>query len=114
MSSTTNPQRAAIYVGMSNTLTQRLIEHYLNRGNPKTFAGRFYCYNLVYFEYDQFVDNAIAREKEIKGWSRKKKKQLIAERNPKWTFLNREIMDCLPAEAMAKAGPPKVDVYSRS
>ena len=36
---TTNPQKTVLYVGMSNTLTQRLIEHYLNRGNPKTFAG---------------------------------------------------------------------------
>ena len=101
---TTNPRKTAIYVGMTNTLTQRLIEHYLNRGKPKTFAGRYYCYNLIYFEDHQYVDNAIAREKEIKGWSRKKKEQLIAEKNPKWTFLNREIMEW----------PPKVDVYSMS
>lgn len=54
-----------------------MTEHYLNRGKRKTFAGRFYCYCLVYWEDFQWIQDVIAREKEIKGWVREKKLELI-------------------------------------
>ena len=63
----------------------------MNRGNSKTFAGKYYCYNLIYFEEFKYVCNAIAREKEIKGWRRDKKLQLIKTRNPDWVFLNAQV-----------------------
>ena len=85
---TTNPSRKVLYTGVTNDLEQRIIEHYLNRGNPKTFAGRYYCYCLVYWEDFQWIQDAIAREKEIKGWVRKKKLEMIAKTNPKLNFLN--------------------------
>lgn len=38
---TTNPAKKVLYTGMTNDLAQRMVEHYLNRGHTKTFAGRF-------------------------------------------------------------------------
>lgn len=88
---TTNPHRTVLYTGITNDLKTRLIQHYENRGLPKTFAGRYYCYNLIYWERFQHVNDAIDREKEIKGWSRAKKEALINEWNPQWIFLNDDI-----------------------
>lgn len=87
----TNHEKTVLYVGMSNNLELRLAEHYFNKGKPKTFAGKFYCYNLIYYEEFQYVNDAIAREKELKGWSRKKKEELIKGMNPEWTFLNKTV-----------------------
>lgn len=78
---------------MTNDLPTRLQQHYENRGNPKSWAGKHYCYNLVYWERHQFVEHAIEREKEIKKWRREKKNNLIASINPEWKFLNKEIED---------------------
>lgn len=47
---TTNPGKTVYYVGMTNDLERRLIEHRQNKGKPETFAGRYYCYNLIYYE----------------------------------------------------------------
>ena len=87
----TNPERNVLYTGVTNDLVQRLIEHWLKRGTPDTFAGKYYCYNLIYYEDFQYVNDAIAREKEIKGWRRQKKLDLIKTTNPDWTFLNGQI-----------------------
>lgn len=84
----TNPERSVLYIGVTNNLESRLAEHYFNRGLPKTFAGKYFCCNLIYFEEFQYVNEAIAKEKELKGWSRKKKTALIRTKNPDWTFLN--------------------------
>jgi putative endonuclease len=69
----TNPARRVLYIGLTNNLEVRLREHYFNRGNEKTFAGKYYCYNLIYNEEYQYVNDAIKREKELNGWDRKKK-----------------------------------------
>ena len=76
---------------MTNNLQQRIIEHYLNRGKPETYAGKYYCYNLVFYEEYQYVNAAIAREKEIKKWRREKKETLIRAFNAEWNNLNKEI-----------------------
>ena len=91
-----NPERTVLYTGVTNDLSQRLIEHWINKGNPKTFAGKYYCYNLIYYEDFKYINNAIAREKEIKGWRRQKKLDLIKTMNPDWTFLNPTICDGWP------------------
>lgn len=88
---TTNPARSVIYVGMTNDLPTRLLQHYENRGKSKTWAGRYYCYNLVWYERHQYVTNAIDREHEIKKWRRDKKNKLIESMNPDWKFLNKEV-----------------------
>jgi putative endonuclease len=84
---TTNPKKTVLYTGVTNDLTIRLEQHYQNRGNKETFAGKFYCYNLLYFETFSGIEQAIAREKEIKGWTRAKKEALIAAENPEWDFI---------------------------
>ncbi|MBO0359561.1 GIY-YIG nuclease family protein [Hymenobacter sp. BT186] len=84
---TTNPARKVLYIGITNNLSGRIAQHYANRGTEQTFAGRYFCYNLVYFE--EYTDSkaAIAREKELKGWTRAKKETLIAISNPDWSFI---------------------------
>ncbi len=88
---TTNPAKTVLYIGITNNLFIRLNQHYENRGHKKTFAGRYFCYLLIYWERFQFIQHAIEREKEMKGWRREKKEQLIHDFNPEWKFLNAEI-----------------------
>ena len=88
---TTNPGRTVLYVGVTNDLPSRLFQDYNNRGNPLTFAGKYNCYNLIYWERHQYVEHAIEREKEIKKWRREKKERLISDFNEKWKFLNDEV-----------------------
>jgi putative endonuclease len=84
---TTNPGKTTFYTGVTNDLYRRLQKHYENRGKNKTFAGRYYCYKLLYFEHCPDVRAAIAREKEIKAMSREEKAQLIKTLNPELNFL---------------------------
>lgn len=98
---TTNPERTVLYTGVSNNLERRLIEHWMNRGDARTFAGKYYCYNLVFYEEYQYVNNAIAREKEIKGWRRQKKLELIKTMNPDRTFLNAAVCGGWPPKEMS-------------
>ena len=88
---TTNPAKVVLYVGLTNNLRARTHKHFEHRGQPETFAGRYYCYNLVYWERFQFIQHAIAREKQIKKWKREKKIKLIESFNPEWRFLNDEV-----------------------
>ncbi len=88
---TTNPAKTVLYTGVTNDLYTRIQEHYFNRGKKETFAGRYYCYNLIYYERFSDVNHAIQREKEIKGWTRSKKLTLIKNSNPQLGFLNKSI-----------------------
>jgi putative endonuclease len=87
----TSPNKKVLYTGITNNLEQRLVEHYLNRGNRKTFAGRYSCYILVYYEEFKYVIEAIVREKVLKGWKRTRKEELIITKNPTWNSLNERI-----------------------
>jgi putative endonuclease len=84
---TTNPAKTVLYIGVTNSLPRRLGQHYENRGNNDTFAGRYFCYNLLYYEQLTDIKAAISREKELKGWTRAKKDALIATMNPSRDFL---------------------------
>ena len=88
---TTNPRKTTLYIGITNDMVRRLDEHFQNAGLKETFAGRYFCYNLVYYEMYSDVNVAIAREKELKGWTRAKKDILIKRFNPGWRFLNNEV-----------------------
>jgi len=90
---TTNPDKSVLYIGVTNDLSRRLQEHTGNKGNSKAFAGKYYCYNLVYYEHFTHINYAIEREKEIKKWSRKKKDSLIATLNPDLKFSNTEVIE---------------------
>jgi putative endonuclease len=85
---TTNPKRTTYYIGITNDLAVRLQQHFQNCGDKKTFAGRYYCYKLIYFERFTTAAHAIEREKQLKGWSRAKKEALIKSKNPELKFLN--------------------------
>lgn len=90
----TNKNRTVLYCGMTNNLAARLKEHETAEGNPKSFAGRYHCHYLVYYEGFEFVRDAIRREKEIKKWGRAKKEALIEALNPQWRFLNEDDAFC--------------------
>ncbi|HEV2114123.1 MAG TPA: GIY-YIG nuclease family protein, partial [Terriglobales bacterium] len=68
-----------------------------------SFTGRFRTLRLVYLESFQDVRNAIAREKQIKGWTRAKKEALIASVNPHWKDLSAEWKDRFKPEAKTKS-----------
>ena len=93
---TTNPNRNILYCGVTNDLQQRIIEHYLSKGIQKSFAGRYYCYLLIYYEHFKYVNDAIRREKEVKKWRREKKEALIDTINAERKFLNFELFDDWP------------------
>jgi putative endonuclease len=84
---TTNPRRTVLYTGVTNDLEQRIFQHFENRGNRKTFAGRYFCYQLIYYEDFGDINDAIEREKEIKNMSREMKEELIKTKNPRWITL---------------------------
>ena len=89
----TNPKKTVLYIGVTNSLSRRLVEHYENRGKQETYAGKYHCYNLIYFEEFKYVNDAIAREKQLKKWNRKKKEWLVNMKNPDWVFLNDQFQD---------------------
>jgi len=75
-----------LYVGITSRLAARVLEH-RNKIN-KGFTSRYNFDMLVYYEEFGEVMDAIAREKEIKGWLREKKLKLILEANPNWEDLS--------------------------
>jgi putative endonuclease len=96
----TNALKTVLYVGMTNNLEQRIIEHYKQRGQRTSFTGKYNVYFLLWFEMHQYVNNAIALENEIKGRRREKKMQLIAEMNPSLRFLNEELFSGWPPQEL--------------
>ena len=78
-----------LYVGVTNDLYRRVDEH--RRGATPGFTSRYKMTRLVYFEHFRYIGDAIAREKEIKGWVRRKKIALIEAENPKWSDLGLEL-----------------------
>nr|WP_293304577.1 GIY-YIG nuclease family protein [Allomuricauda sp.] len=90
---TTNENRTVLYIGVTNTIQRRLSEHYFDSVNSKqSFAGKYNCYHLVYYERFDSIQMAIAREKELKKWRREKKDRLITSFNPDWKFLDHDVV----------------------
>ena len=93
---TTNYTRSVLYTGVTNNLEQRIIEHYLQRGNNKTFAGKYHAYFLLYFECFDNIHVAIDREKQIKDWRRSRKLDLIRRMNSRLEFMNEKLFGKWP------------------
>ena len=74
-----------LYVGITSDIRLRLTQH--REGLTPGFASKYMCHSLVYLESFPYVRDAIAREKQLKGWTRKKKIALIQEENPDWKDL---------------------------
>ena len=84
----TSKTNSVMYVGVTNDLNRRLYEH--KNGLVDGFTKKYNVHKLVYCEETQSIDDAIAREKQIKGWKREKKNQLVETVNPKWIDLSDE------------------------
>ncbi len=97
----TNTTKKVLYIGVSNNICRRLTEHYANRGTNNSFTGRYYCYWLVYYEEHQYINNAIAREKELKNLVRTEKDKIVTAFNPTWLFLNKQVCNGWPPPAGA-------------
>jgi putative endonuclease len=85
-----NTYNTVIYVGSTADLRIRVYQH-KTKEFPNSFTARYNIDKLVYFEYFDFIVEAIAREKQIKSWSRKKKDDLIEKINPERNDLFPEI-----------------------
>ncbi|WP_368407551.1 GIY-YIG nuclease family protein [Chryseobacterium gilvum] len=72
-------------------MRKRLYWHQNPETIEKSFTYKYKCFFLIYYEHFSDVDTAINREKQIKGWARIKKDNIIKGFNPSWKFLNDEI-----------------------
>jgi putative endonuclease len=88
----TNPSLTSLYIGVTNNIRNRLTQHREQAETPNvsTYTSRYNCIHLVYTEEFQWVQDAISREKELKGWSRAKKMELIRSFNPDMRFLEED------------------------
>ena len=83
----TSKSNAVLYVGVTNNLQRRMIEH-KNEQN-EGFTKRYHIHKLVYFEEYSEINDAIAREKQLKRWVRAKKNWLVETKNPNWDDLGK-------------------------
>jgi len=81
----TNSSRT-LYTGVTNNLIRRVAEH--KQGKVKGFTSKYNIKRLVYFESGSEINEALFREKQIKGWLREKKISLIEQENPDWKDLS--------------------------
>jgi putative endonuclease len=81
----TNKNNTVIYTGMTNDLQRRVYEH--KRKLVEGFTKRYNITKLVYYEQSSDINEVIRREKQIKGWLRRKKIALIESENPAWEDL---------------------------
>jgi putative endonuclease len=112
-----------LYTGITDSVFRRAMEH--KSGKIEGFTKRYNINRLVYFEEFQYVGNAIAREKQIKAWTRAKRIALIKSLNPTWQDLaegwgektelriprvardDNKIEEKAPASVVNGAGPTK-------
>ena len=87
----TNRHHTTLYTGVTSNLPARVWEH-KHKIYPNSFTAQYNLEKLVYYEVFSAIEEAIAREKQIKGGSRKKKDVLINALNPEWKDLYEEVM----------------------
>ncbi len=87
----TNKRNGTLYVGVTSDLIGRAWQH-RNKEYPGSFTARYGLNRLVYHEDFPFIEEAIAREKQLKGGSRSKKIALIEAMNPEWRDLYEELV----------------------
>ena len=74
-----------LYIGVTNNLSRRMFEH--RQGDISGFSKDYQTSHLVYYEMSSDINDAIAREKQLKNWRRDKKIALIEVQNPGWADL---------------------------
>jgi len=82
-------RNGTLYTGVTSNLQKRLQEHQSETSDG--FTKKYHVHTLVYFEVHETMEDAISREKQIKGGSRKKKLALIESVNPTWRDLSGEL-----------------------
>ncbi|MGE3062873.1 MAG: GIY-YIG nuclease family protein [bacterium] len=87
----TNKNKTVLYTGVTNDIVRRTYEH--KQKYIEGFAERYKACLLIYYECYDDIENAIKREKTLKGWKREKKERLINSINPKWIDKWKEITD---------------------
>jgi putative endonuclease len=81
----TNKPNGTLYIGVTGGIDDRMERHIKGQGSK--FTAKYKLKMLVYFEEFQYIDDAIAREKQLKNWHRQWKINLIEEHNPNWDNL---------------------------
>jgi putative endonuclease len=95
-----------LYIGFTNNLEERIYEH--RDGLIEGFTKQYQCNRLVWFEVFRDVNAAIEREKQLKGWVRRKKIALLEKENPTWEDLSESWGKSIPQypwRREEKAGP---------
>ena len=87
----TNQTNKVLYTGITNSLKRRAREHF--EGHGSVFTSKYNCNKLVYFEQLPSIEQAIAREKQLKHFKREWKDQLVDTLNPQWEDLSHSIID---------------------
>ena len=87
----TNERNTVLYTGVTSKLLERIQQH-KEKQDKKSFTAKYNVDKLVYYEEYNDVNNAIAREKQIKNLLRKKKIGLIEKMNPEWRDLAEELL----------------------
>jgi len=87
-----------LYIGFTSNLEARVRQH--KSDEVEGFSKTYQCHRLVYFEHFQNATTAIAREKQLKRWSRAKKITLIKTLNPAWTDLSETWGNPIPQPAI--------------
>ena len=77
---------SVLYIGVTSNLPKRLYEH--RSGFVEGFTKKYNIHKLVYYEEASYLRSALAREKQLKGWTRAKKNALIQRLNPEWKDLS--------------------------
>jgi putative endonuclease len=82
----TNKYNTVLYIGVTSNLEQRILQHRTGHF-PNSFTSCYNVYKLVYYELHLSIEDAILREKQLKGGSRQKKIELVNKSNPEWKDL---------------------------
>jgi putative endonuclease len=82
----TNKNNTVLYIGVTSNIEQRVYEH-KSKVYHNSFTAKYNCDKLVYLECFNFIEEAIAREKNLKNWKREWKIELITNNNPQWIEL---------------------------
>lgn len=84
-------RNGTLYIGVTNSLLNRSFQHKI-RQDKNSFTAKYNVDKLVYYEIYKYVNDAIAREKQLKKWNRKWKMKLIEENNPTWRDLFKDML----------------------
>ena len=78
----TSSSLSTMYIGVTNDLGRRVVEHRIGVGSE--FVKKYKITKLVYAEEFELIEEAITREKQLKGWKRIRKNELVRAANPRW------------------------------